>query len=156
MEELDKALVYKVESYCSTAERCPADVEMKLKKWGADDALLASVMAHLYKERYLDDARFCRFFVRDKYRFNQWGRMKIVQALKMKHFCQADINAGLEEIDESEYADILRRLLQQKRKGIKAKSEYELNVKLMRFAVGRGFTTDEILRHIKEPDEYMD
>ena len=45
----------------------------------------------------------------------------------------------LNEIDEEEYLSILRDLLASKRKSIHAKDDYELNGKLMRFAVSRGF-----------------
>ena len=152
-DNIDKVLRNKAELYCSSAERCPSDVEAKLKQWGGEDEAVAVVMAHLYKERYLDDERFCRFFVRDKYRFNQWGRMKIVQALKMKHLDSRSIEAGLEEIDEEEYNDILQKLIRQKRKATKAKNDYELNSKLIRFAAGRGFTMEEIMRHVKEVDD---
>lgn len=151
-EYSEKELTLKAEAYCSSAERCPTDMEEKLKQWGAGEDVLARVMAHLFKERYLDASRFCRFFVRDKYRFNQWGRMKIAQALRMKRMDRADIETGLEEIDEEEYTEILEKLLQQKARSIKAKTPYERNTKLIRFAVGRGFTMDEVMRHVKQVD----
>ena len=44
----------------------------------------------------------------------------------------------------------------QKRKTIKANSDYELNRKLMRFAVGRGFTFDIIRQCIDVEDELVD
>ena len=155
-DNIDKVLRNKAEVYCSAAERCPADVEKKLLQWGADEEAVASVMQHLFRERYLDALRYCRFFVRDKYRFNQWGRMKISQALRMKQMSAEDIQAGLEEIDEEEYMEGLKRLLNQKRRSVKARNEYELNTKLIRYAVGKGFTMSEVLALVKEvdPDEY--
>ena len=129
-------LKLKAEAYCSASEHCPSELRTKLKLWGAD-------------ETTTDDARFCRFFVRDKYRFNQWGRLKIIQALRMKQLPQEAISTGLEEIDEREYADMLLHLLQQKAKTVKAATEYERNAKLMRFAAGRGFSADEIMKQLK-------
>lgn len=148
----ENELTVKAERYCVSAERCPSDVEEKLQKWGASSETINRIMARLVKERYVDANRFCRFFVRDKYRFNQWGRMKIVQALRMKHFSSEEINAGLEEIDMEEYDDILRNLLKKKAANINAASDYERNNKLIRFAIGKGFTIDEIMRHIKPGD----
>jgi regulatory protein len=46
-------------------------------------------------------------------------------------------------------------LLKQKRKSTKAANDYELNQKLVRFALGRGFTFD-IIRQCLEVDEEMD
>ena len=151
-QDEEKKLKSKAEAYCSAAERCPSDVMEKLRKWGASEEMIPVIVAHLEKERYLDASRFCRFFVRDKYRFNQWGRLKIVQALRMKQLDSAHIQEGLEEIDDQEYFQILGRLLKQKARGVQAASAYERNVKLMRFAAGRGFTMDEIQRVVKQVD----
>lgn len=84
--------------------------------------------------------------------------MKIVQALRMKHLSSEDIEAGMAEIDEEEYEKGLRDLLRQKSKSIFGRNEYERNTKLIRFAVGRGFTMNEVLRYVKQadPDELMD
>ena len=62
----------------------------------------------------------------------------------------------LDEIDEKEYLDVLRPLLKQKRKSIKAENDYELNQKLVRFALSRGFTFDIIRQclNVDEIDEY--
>ena len=75
-----------------------------------------------------------------------------MQALRMKHLSTDEIAAGLEEIDEEEYTDILKRLLKQKAKSVKGNTEYERNTKLIRFAIGRGFTPEEVMRQIKQPD----
>lgn len=158
-EYTEKELTYKAEAYCVAAEHCPADLAAKLRQWGADETVTASIIAHLVKERFLDETRYCIAFVRDKYRFNQWGRQKIVQALRMKQLPAEAIEAGLQEIDETSYDDGLRRLLQQKSKSIKAANEYDRNTKLIRFAIGKGFAMNEILRHIRQlndNDEYMD
>ena len=59
----------------------------------------------------------------------------------------------LNEIDEEEYLSILRDLLASKRKSIHAADDYELNGKLMRFAMSRGFELKDIKRCIDIPDE---
>ena len=146
----------KAEAYCSSVERCVSEVEAKLEQWGADNGIKERVIEHLIKEKYIDQQRYCAAFVRDKYRFNQWGRMKIVQALRMKQLPSEDIEAGLEEIDEEEYSNVLKSLLAQKARGLKAGSDYERNSKLIRFAVSRGFAMDEVLRYIRQTDEFLD
>ena len=90
-------------------------------------------------ERYIDNERFARAFVKDKIRYNKWGRRKVMQALWLKHIDDDIQQRVLDEIDDREYLDVLVPLLKQKRKAIKAKSDYELNQKLVRFALGRGF-----------------
>lgn len=157
-EYTENELKYKAEAYCSSTEHCPSEVLTKLSQWGADAEMSERILKHLQHERYVDSARYCRAFVRDKYRFARWGRMKISQALRMKHLPSEDIEAGMAEIDEAEYERGLRDLLRQKSKSVSGKNEYERNTKLIRFAVGRGFTMDEVLRYVKQVDidEFMD
>ena len=76
-------------------------------------------------------------------------RVKIAQALRMKGLTSEEINAGMEDIDEDEYNSILQSLLKQKLKSIKAETDYERNAKLIRFAAGRGFTMQEIMKFVK-------
>jgi regulatory protein len=61
----------------------------------------------------------------------------------------------LDEIDDEEYLKVLVPLLKQKRKSIKAANDYELNQKLVRFALGRGFDYG-IIRQCLDVDEDMD
>ena len=129
---------------CAQAEHCQQEMRDKMRRWGLDETVQNRIIARLVKERYVDDERYARAFVKDKIRYNKWGRRKVQQALWMKRI-DADIQQRvLDEIDEKEYLDVLRPLLKQKRKSIKAESDYELNQKLLRFALSRGFGFDII------------
>ena len=129
---------------CAQAEHCQQEMRDKMRRWGLDETVQNRISDRLIKERYIDDERYARAFVKDKIRYNKWGRRKVQQALWMKRI-DADIQQRvLDEIDEKEYLDVLRPLLKQKRKSIKAESDYELNQKLLRFALSRGFGFDII------------
>ena len=129
---------------CAQAEHCQQEMRDKMRRWELDETVQNRIIARLVKERYVDDERYARAFVKDKIRYNKWGRRKVQQALWMKRI-DADIQQRvLDEIDEKEYLDVLRPLLKQKRKSIKAESDYELNQKLLRFALSRGFGFDII------------
>ena len=110
------------------------------------------------KERYIDEARYARFYIHDKSRFDKWGRNKIAQGLKLKKVPSAVYAGLLDELDEEEYLDGLRTLLAAKRKHVKARTDYERNGKLIRFALGRGYEMDAIRRCLPEADddEFMD
>lgn len=149
-EYTDKELLSKAEAYCSTTERCPSEVLSKLRQWGSTEQLSSAIIAHLLKEQFLNEKRYCTAFVRDKYRFNQWGRIKIAQALRMKQLPEEAIDAGLQDIDEEEYTNGLQKLLRQKGKSIKAANAYEHNTKLIRFAIGKGFSMNEVLKYVKQ------
>ena len=137
---------------CAQAEHCQQEMRDKMRRWELDETVQNRIIDRLIKERYVDDERYARAFVKDKIRYNKWGRCKVQQALWQKHI-DADIQQRvLDEIDEKEYLDILRPLLKQKRKSIKAESDYELNQKLVRFALGRGFGFD-IIRQCLNVDD---
>ena len=132
-------VLYKLAARCSVSEQCLSDVEGKLAKYDLPEEEKARILRHLVEEKYVDDQRYAEAYVRDKYRFNKWGRMKITQGLRTKGIDREAIETALEAIDEQEYMSILRDLIRAKRKSTKGKSEYEINGKLARFATGRGF-----------------
>jgi regulatory protein len=141
---------------CAQAEHCQWEMLEKMRRWEVSEEAQARVMQRLVKEKYVDDERYAEAFVKDKIRYNKWGRRKVDQGLWQKHI-DADIRKRvLDEVDDAEYLSVLRPLLKQKRKTTKANSDYELNQKLMRFALGRGFTFDIIRQCIdveEEPDD---
>ena len=132
-------VLYKLAARCSVSEQCLSDIESKLAKYDLPEEEKTRILRHLVEEKYVDDQRYAEAYVRDKYRFNKWGRMKIAQGLRMKGIDREAIETALEAIDEQEYMSILRDLIRAKRKSTKGKSEYEINGKLARFATGRGF-----------------
>ena len=136
---------------CARSEHCQHEMLEKMRKWGMADEAQARVMQRLVSERYVDDERYARAFVRDKIRYNKWGRRKVEQALWMKRIDDDIRERVLGEIDDNEYISVLRPLLKQKRRSTKAQSDYELNQKLVRFALSRGFTFD-IIRQCMDGD----
>lgn len=148
-------ILYKLAARCSTSEQCLSDVEAKLKRYDLSEEERTRILQHLVEEKYIDDKRYAEAFVRDKYRFNKWGRIKIAQGLRMKGIDNGTVNKAMELIDETEYLHILRELIKAKRKSIRGKSDYEVNGKLIRFAIGRGFEFAAI-RSCMDVDENYD
>ena len=141
---------------CAQAEHCQWEMLEKMRRWEVPEEAQARVMQRLVKERYVDDERYAQAFVKDKIRYNKWGRRKVDQALWQKHIDEDIRKHVLDEVDDDEYLKVLRPLLKQKRKSTKANSDYELNQKLMRFAMGRGFTFDIIRQCIDVEEEPED
>ena len=148
-------ILYKLAARCSTSEQCLSDVEAKLKRYDLSEEKRTRILQHLVEEKYIDDKRYAEAFVRDKYRFNKWGRIKIAQGLRMKGIDNGTVNVAMGVIDETEYLHILRELIKAKRKSIRGKSDYEVNGKLIRFAIGRGFEFAAI-RSCMDVDENYD
>lgn len=156
MKEISEQEAYlRLAALCAQAEHCQQEMRDKMKRWNIDETVQNRIIDRLVKERYIDDERYARAFVKDKIRYNKWGRRKVQQALWQKRINDDIQQCVLDEIDEKEYLDVLRPLLKQKRSSIKADSDYELNQKLVRFALSHGFTFD-IIRQCLDVDDAMD
>lgn len=132
-------ILYKLAARCSVSEQCLSDIEAKLSRYDLTEEEHTRILRHLVEEKYVDDRRYAEAYVKDKYRFNKWGRIKIAQGLRLKGIDNETIKSAMETIDEEEYLSILRDLIKAKRKSTRGTSEYEINGKLIRFATGRGF-----------------
>ena len=143
-EMTEQEAYLKLAALCAQAEHCQHEMLEKMKKWELPEAVQSRVMARLIKERYVDDKRYAQAFVKDKIRYNKWGRRKVQQALWMKRIDDDIQQIVLNEISDEEYQKVLRPLLKQKSKSIKADRDYERNQKLVRFALGRVFNFDII------------
>lgn len=141
----DKAAVL-----CSKSEKCTAEIQEKLKLWGLSSDESEPIIEKLITEKYVDDERFARAFVKDKFRFNHWGKQKIEYMLRAKKINQEIVELAFEEIEEEGYADELLKLLTDKAKTVKGKDQYDIRNKLMRFAMGRGFESGKIYAALKE------
>lgn len=133
----------KAEFYCATAEHCSYEVRLKLQQWGATDEQIEHIVAHLQKEHFVDEQRYCNAFVHDKLLYQGWGRMKMRAQLQAKHLPTTAIEQALNEIDRDTYMSVLTRVLATKKRSIKS-ADPQAREKLIRFAMQRGFIYDEI------------
>ena len=153
-ETTEQEAYLQLAALCAQAEHCQQEMRDKMRRWEMAPEVQERVIARLIKERFIDDERYARAFVKDKIRYNKWGRRKVQQGLWMKHIDDDIQQRVLDEVDDAEYLAVLKPLLKQKAKSIKAENDYELTQKLVRFALGRGFTYD-IIRQCLDVDEEM-
>lgn len=140
METIEDKLYARATSYCAKAEHCESEVMEKLLQWkGDEEADLQAVIARLRENNFLSDERYCSSYVRDKFRFNHWGKIKIRAMLHAKRLGDAAIETALEEeIDEAEYLETLEKLVNEKLRSLKSDDPH-LFEKVYRFVAGRGF-----------------
>jgi regulatory protein len=135
---------------CSRSEKCTSEIQEKLKLFGLSVEESEPVLKKLADENYIDDERFARAFVKDKFRFNHWGKQKIEYMLRAKKINPEILELAFEEIEDEGYAAELLKLLTDKAKTVKGKDQYDTRNKLMRFAMGRGFESGKIYTALKE------
>jgi len=141
--------MYSMASYCSVGERCISDVRKKLVAGGASTEAEQHIIERLLKDDFINEARFCRSFVNDKFKFNRWGRTRIRYELQRKNIPDELIAGALDLIDEDEYRSALSSLLEDKKRTLKSASGQDAFRKLYRFATGRGFEGGLILQRLK-------
>ena len=143
MDEKKLKVLNRLRALCSRREYCVADV---LKKAAdgleGDRAAAQEVVDILVKEKYVDDLRYASAFARDKSAIQGWGEVKIRYMLSAKGVSRDVIDKALEEIDQDKADSRLEKLLQNKLKSLK--DDPQVRLKLLRFALGRGYSYDEV------------
>jgi len=136
-------------SFCAASERCTQDVLDKIERFDLSNEEKKTLIDSLKRNGFLNEPRFIRAFINDKFRFNKWGRIKLRQTLRQKGINESAIDQELDILDESLYAETLMQLLKQKLSGLKTGRPFERKGKLYRFALGRGFEPAQITACLK-------
>lgn len=131
-------------SICSGSEKCASDIKKKLKSWELSEEQANEVIDKLIAEKFIDHERFTGFYVRDKFKFNKWGKRKIEFELRNKGIESRIIHEALNTIPNDDYLMTLSEILEQKLRAIRNKDQYQTKAALIRFASSRGFESDII------------
>jgi regulatory protein len=129
----------KAMALCAGREICPADIKQKLLLWGVENKDIQKLIDYLTKEKFIDEKRFAFAFVKDKFTYNRWGKIKITSALRKKNIPDMMINEALDSIDDDIYLGVLKNIIATHRRTIKSKNRYDLKGKLLRFGMSKGF-----------------
>lgn len=139
-----------LERYCAYQERCQSEVERKIEGMGLRPDEHDELLVHLISSGFLNEERYAKAFARGKFRSNKWGRYKIRQALKVKKVSEECITAGLQEIDDNEYLDVLRDLMEQKARTVKDKNTYTRSRKIANYLLQKGFESELVWEEINK------
>ena len=129
----------KASYYCSLSEHCEKQVREKLFQWECPKEFVEPIVEKLINQDYISEERYARAFVRDKFRFNHWGKIKIQTHLRALSISSENIDKAMTEIGDEEYAEILDEIVEKKRKTIKKGTDLDIRAKLLRHTLSRGF-----------------
>ena len=146
----------RLSALCAMSEYCAHDMMKKMKNWELPEGCEERVVSRLVKEGFIDEGRYAKAFVRDKFRYNHWGRVRIEQELKMRKISQMNREEAIKEIEEGDCLEALKEMIEKKRPSVKGKNEYEIRGKLIRFALGRGFAMEDVMKVVGSLDECME
>ena len=152
----EQEALQKLSALCARAEHSSGEMLEKMRRWQLSEDARERVLDRLIDENFVDDERFARLFVREKIRFDRWGRRKIEQALYQKGVASDISRRVLDEVDDEAYVAELKKLIAAKRRSVQAESDYEMRAKLTKYALGRGFDYNVIRQCIDGADELLD
>lgn len=152
-EELFKIALNKGMAQCSRQELCCEDIRNKLLSWGIENNDAGKIIEILQKENFINESRYAAAFVRDKFKYNKWGKIKISAHLKNKKIASDIVGAAIDSIDHDQYVNLLRGLIENHKKTVRAKNQYDLKAKLLRYGLSKGFESSLLYDILNEKEE---
>ena len=140
----------KMAKYCAYQERCVKEVRDKLKTYDIPQKDRDKILDYLLDNRFVNDERFAKSFVRGKVNQSGWGLNKIRFHLLQKGIAKDIIDEALGQTDEDLYRQRLIDILKVKSKTVKAENDYERKRKLAAYAMQKGFEGALVWEVLKE------
>ena len=142
----------KMAKYCAYQERCVKDVMDKLRSYDIPQEAKDEILAYLLDNRFVDNKRFAKAFVKGKINQSGWGLNKIRFHLIQKGIDKEIIDEALEGTDEETYRQRLIEILKIKAKTVKAENDFDKKRKLAAYAMQKGFEADLVWEALKDLD----
>jgi regulatory protein len=149
-ETTKNEVIARMAALCSRSEQCSPDIRKKIVASGLTEEKAVEILNYLKEENYLDDERYAKAYVADKFRINRWGRVKMRYYLKAKGLPDNVIETGFGTIDETKYKEALLKTMKEKAKKVNNKNKFEKMGQIIRFTQSRGFEPELIHRYMNE------
>lgn len=143
----------KMAKYCAYQERCVKEVTDKLKTFEIPEKERKDILNYLIDNRFVDNKRFVKAFVRGKINQSGWGLNKIRFHLMQKGIEKELIDEALQAFDEEAYRQRLVEVLTIKAKTVKAANDFDKKRKLAAYAMQKGFEAPLVWEVLKETFE---
>jgi len=140
----------KMAKYCAYQERCVKEVRDKLKTFDIAEEDKTKILDYLLDNRFVNDERYAKAFVRGKVNQSGWGINKIRFHLIQKGIDKDIIDEALGQTDEEAYRQRLIEILKTKAKTVKADSDFEKKRKLAAYAMQKGFEGSLVWETLKD------
>jgi regulatory protein len=145
----DRALE-KAMRYCSYQERCVQDLEKRFYAWNVKKTDWDKILDDLIAEDFLNENRYVEAFIRGKFRMKKWGKNKIKMGLIAKRvFNEKQFNTVVaSEIEEEEYLNTLKELIEKKAALINEEDILKKQDKLYRYMMSKGYESELISKEL--------
>lgn len=108
-----KEAYIKAGALCARAEKAPSEIRQKaIRDWRLEPDDADRLVEELTKEGFINEERYARAFVNDKFKYAHWGKAKIAAALRQKGIDSELIDSALAEVvDEEAELQALKQIL---------------------------------------------
>lgn len=138
-----RKILLRLQTLCSRKECCVAEIREKaLKLAEGDEAAVEDIMKSLIDDKFVDDFRYASAFAREKSALSGWGSQKILFMLLRKGIDRSTAQSALAEVDSEASVKKLESVVAAKYKTLA--DDPQCKLKLIRFALGRGYGYDEV------------
>ena len=147
---MNSEILQKLARYCAYQERCVQELEQKMKTFEVLPSEFAEYVDWLSENNYLNEARFVEIFVRSKFNQKGWGRTKINYELRKRGISASLLAGAWDGIDDQDYIDKARTLLQKKRDEIKTGTSPQRYQKCYNYGLSKGYESS-LVRDLLKP-----
>ncbi|WP_343532088.1 regulatory protein RecX [Pedobacter sp.] len=144
-----KTALQKAANWCAFQERSQQEMRDKLYEWQMKPNEVEEIISTLIAENFLNEERFAMAYVSGKFKIKKWGKFKIKQGLKLKRVPEPIIKKAINSIDEDEYLETLRILLEKKQALEREKNFLKRQLKLVNYLQSKGYEKDLIFLLLK-------
>ena len=141
--DVSKKVLSSLQRQCSRRECCSSDIYKKaLKALDGDAGKASAILESLKADKYVDDFRYASAYIREKSAISGWGMAKISYMLVAKGIDREIVSEAAKEADPAASSRKLESVLRNKYKSLS--DDPAAKLKLLRFALGRGYSYDEV------------
>ena len=134
----------KLAKYCTYQDRCHFEVEKKLHEMRMIPIAQEEIIIFLMQEGFLNEERFTRSFIRGKFYYKNWGKIKITQHLKQKQIPQQLIKRCMDEIKPNDYYQTCLKLAEKKLNQLHEEFSLKNQQKIQSYLYQKGFESELI------------
>ncbi|OOV16908.1 regulatory protein RecX [Flavobacterium sp. LM4] len=145
-----KEALQKLEHFCAYQDRCHDEVVTKLHslKMSSDETDI--IIVKLIEDNFLNETRFACSFARGKHRIKNWGKIRIVNELKIRHISTTNINLALKEITPDEYEATFNQVSERFWKNLTETNSLKRRKKFCDYMLRRGYESNLVYDKMKE------
>ncbi len=149
-EESEKTYL-KLVRFCLYRERCKKEVYEKMQLLKIHISNQNKFCKQLVEDGYLNEKRFAKAFVHDKFLLKRWGKNRITFELKLKVISSDFIDEAMVQIDDETYENTLFYLAEKKwNLLVNEENHFHRIIKTKNYLVSKGYEFDKIDKIIKK------